>query len=536
MNGLPPPTGARHAPLAPCCPPSNEPGCSRSRPITSEMARHYVLGADDLALVRARRRVDQPARLRRPAMRCSAILAAAWDPAEQPPEQMIAFVAQSDRRVDPALFADYAQRDQTRREHVRRTAKVPGSAELRARRLARLPSGRRGRGVGHGSRRAHRPGDARSSASEQRSCCPRRRCWSESGWPPVRGRERKPSRRSRPGCPTRSGIRSRGCLTVDPELRRSRFAWLRDYSESPAPSNIVALLDRLEYARGLGIDPARAGRIHAARLARLIDEGRDHDRPAHRRTRTRAANGDPRGPGRQPRNPADRRDARHVREIHGHPVQPGTEPRRAAFPGNAARCRQGTGPVPPHHRRAPAREGSRRGRRRRGRTRDRHGAARRRAARHRGRRRCGGPGHSRHGGRAIFGAAPVQPALPRRVRLPVEHAERSGARRRRSSPGDGSRRHPRAAQTAAVVVPAAAVAQADLRERRGGPAALRNGGARHAAREAERQQHLGRRQPGLSGVRGLPAARRGRAGHGNRRRDRSRSLHRRPARRRCASA
>ena len=64
-----------------------------------------------------------------------------------------------------------------------------------------------------------------------------------------------------------------GLLAVDPELRRSRFAWLRDYSESPAPSNIVALLDRLEYARGLGIDPARAGRIHAARLARLIDEG-----------------------------------------------------------------------------------------------------------------------------------------------------------------------------------------------------------------------------------------------------------------------
>ena len=64
-----------------------------------------------------------------------------------------------------------------------------------------------------------------------------------------------------------------GLLAVDPELRRSRFAWLRDYSESPAPSNIVALLDRLEYARGLRIDPARAGRIHAARLARLIDEG-----------------------------------------------------------------------------------------------------------------------------------------------------------------------------------------------------------------------------------------------------------------------
>ena len=42
-------------------------------------------------------------------------------------------------------------------------------------------------------------------------------------------------------------------LTVDPEMRRSRFAWLRDYSELPAPSNIIALLDRLEFVRGLGI-------------------------------------------------------------------------------------------------------------------------------------------------------------------------------------------------------------------------------------------------------------------------------------------
>lgn len=38
-------------------------------------------------------------------------------------------------------------------------------------------------------------------------------------------------------------------LTVDPRLRRSRFAWLWDYSESPAPSALVSLLDRLEYVR-----------------------------------------------------------------------------------------------------------------------------------------------------------------------------------------------------------------------------------------------------------------------------------------------
>jgi hypothetical protein len=38
-------------------------------------------------------------------------------------------------------------------------------------------------------------------------------------------------------------------LIFDPAVRRSRFAWLRDYAESPAPTNLLALLDRLEYVR-----------------------------------------------------------------------------------------------------------------------------------------------------------------------------------------------------------------------------------------------------------------------------------------------
>lgn len=62
-------------------------------------------------------------------------------------------------------------------------------------------------------------------------------------------------------------------LTIDPVLRRSRFASLRDYSQSPPPSNIVSVLDRLEYVRALGIEPGQVRHIHAARLARLTDEG-----------------------------------------------------------------------------------------------------------------------------------------------------------------------------------------------------------------------------------------------------------------------
>lgn len=42
--------------------------------------------------------------------------------------------------------------------------------------------------------------------------------------------------------------------------------------KSPAPTNLLALLDRLEYLRGLGIDAARPKQIHPARLGRLLAE------------------------------------------------------------------------------------------------------------------------------------------------------------------------------------------------------------------------------------------------------------------------
>lgn len=37
-----------------------------------------------------------------------------------------------------------------------------------------------------------------------------------------------------------------GLLVTDPAVRRSRFAWLREAPEAPAPGNMVALLDRLD--------------------------------------------------------------------------------------------------------------------------------------------------------------------------------------------------------------------------------------------------------------------------------------------------
>ncbi|MGC1686444.1 MAG: DUF4158 domain-containing protein, partial [Candidatus Acidiferrales bacterium] len=81
-----------------------------------EMVRHYMLGPEDLALIRTKRRSInrlgfsvQLCLLRYPGL--------GMGPAEQPPEGMITFVADQ-LAVPSAVFADYAHRDQTRREHA----------------------------------------------------------------------------------------------------------------------------------------------------------------------------------------------------------------------------------------------------------------------------------------------------------------------------------------------------------------------------------------------------------------------------------
>ena len=236
----------------------------------AEMARHFVLNAEDLALIRTKRRAGnrlgvavQLCALRYPGR--------TLDPAELPPEPMLAFVAKQ-LGVDPALFGDYARRAETRREHM-----------IELQKLLRLRS---------------------FGFADWRSCL---KAGADAAWATDRG---EPIVRAmiahlrannvllpavavleRIGLAARVRARKKvfevlaGGLTaaerdalekllaVDSELRRSRFAWLRDYSESPAPSNIVALLDRLEYARGLGIGHKHAGRIHPDRLNRLVNEG-----------------------------------------------------------------------------------------------------------------------------------------------------------------------------------------------------------------------------------------------------------------------
>ena len=94
-----------------------------------EMAKHYVLSPEDLALARIKRRSSnrlgfmvQLCLLRHPGQGLGF--------GEHPPEAMIAFVARQ-LGASPATFSDYALRDQTRREHAVELQKLLGLRSFR---------------------------------------------------------------------------------------------------------------------------------------------------------------------------------------------------------------------------------------------------------------------------------------------------------------------------------------------------------------------------------------------------------------------
>ena len=95
------------------------------------IVRHYTFSIEDVALIRQRRRnanrlgfAVHLAYLRFPGR--------VLGPNETPPAHLLAFIADQ-LRINPKAFEDYAQRDETRREHL---------AELQAYYLGMRPFGR----------------------------------------------------------------------------------------------------------------------------------------------------------------------------------------------------------------------------------------------------------------------------------------------------------------------------------------------------------------------------------------------------------
>ena len=240
-------------------------------PDTSEaMARHYLLSPDDLALIRRKRRPGnrlgftlQLCLLRFPGR----ILA----PGETPSMPMVAFVA-NQLGISPTSAAEYAQRDETRREHV---GELQRYLRLRSFRLADWRACLQvGTNVAWATDRGEPIVLALLAHLRATSVMIPALAVLERIGLAARARARKQAFDTLGAGLSetdRQGLEA--LLLLDPEIRRSRFAWLRDCPESPAPSNMLALLDRLNFVRGLGSHDERARRIHPARLCRLIEEG-----------------------------------------------------------------------------------------------------------------------------------------------------------------------------------------------------------------------------------------------------------------------
>ncbi|OYV53855.1 MAG: DDE transposase, partial [Acidiphilium sp. 20-67-58] len=193
----------------------------------SEMVRHFTLGMDDLALIRTKRRsvnrlgcAVQLCLLRYPGF--------GLGPTTQPPAAMIAFVAHQ-IGVPAAIFADYADRDQTRRGHAVELQKYLG---LRSFGLNDWRSSLR---IGCDVAWATDRGEPIILAilAHLRTIgvvLPPAMVLERIGLAARAQARKKTFEALATGMSDAERAALTELLTVDPELRRSRFAWLRDYS------------------------------------------------------------------------------------------------------------------------------------------------------------------------------------------------------------------------------------------------------------------------------------------------------------------
>jgi TnpA family transposase len=233
------------------------------------IVRHYTFSSEDMALIRQRRRLANRlgfavnlAYLRFPGR--------ALGVEETPPADMLAFVA-AQVGCEAAEFAGYARREETRWEHL---------GELQAYLAARSFRNDDKRAVAHvaieqatGSDR----GDAIVSAMieylrEKRILLPAAVTVEKIALA-ARALARKHAYKNLvEGLLPETIANLEALLVVSDEQDRTRLAWMREWPEAPRQRNLVALVERLQAVRQIGIGSDREKRIHRARYAAITRE------------------------------------------------------------------------------------------------------------------------------------------------------------------------------------------------------------------------------------------------------------------------
>jgi TnpA family transposase len=234
------------------------------------MVRHYSLSPEDLALINRRR--GDANRLGFALVLCylrfpGRIL----QQGERPPAELCGFVAEQ-LGIDPVHFGDYAERDQTRREHALEIQSALGLRPLTSamyRDLAAwlLPTAL---ATDHG------PTLVTTLIEELRArriVCPPLPAIERLGGL-VRARaQRQLWRRITDGLTDQQRQSLDQVLEVRAGCAQSTMAWLRQTAYAATTGNFPKLIERLGLVRDLGIEPERATRVHQNYWLKLAREG-----------------------------------------------------------------------------------------------------------------------------------------------------------------------------------------------------------------------------------------------------------------------
>jgi hypothetical protein len=174
--------------------------------------------------------------------------------------------------VSPAVFADYARRDETRREHL---IEVQAYLSLRAaaredRRFALLAAidaaaaTDKGLPIGEAVIKSFRDRGVLLTSAEHMDRIGR------AGRAIARKRAFKAILNGR--TPAQLAALD-ALLAFDSVIRQTRFGWLGAWSDSPGAANLNGLLDRLDFLRGLAMDPACRETVHPDRWKQIVREG-----------------------------------------------------------------------------------------------------------------------------------------------------------------------------------------------------------------------------------------------------------------------
>ena len=236
-----------------------------------DLARHYTLSPEDLAVIAQRRRPHnrlgfavQLAYLRFPGRPLRA--------GEQVPEAVVAYLA-AQLDLDPAVLEEYArERDTTRREHLLEIQRTFGFRPFSAQTYRELATWLLPTALSTDSGMAL----VTALVEEMRVrkiVAPALYLVERLTWETRRRAERQMFQRLTASLTQEQCAQLDGLLTVPPERSQTVLVWLRQPPGKPAPATILKLIERLNAIRALGLDHTLAQQIHQNWLRKLAREG-----------------------------------------------------------------------------------------------------------------------------------------------------------------------------------------------------------------------------------------------------------------------